>query len=133
MKMGEWSKLIGEHGEDIVQSLLEIIGWGNNKSNRDLPCTSPNKHSTSASPRKSHGIDFLFSYKSNLEEKTVCHAVISSKFTAEKHPNNPLATFKKHFTSLAMDIECFKRSNIKKKALSYSAQQEKNASAFYFG
>ncbi|MBU1331275.1 MAG: hypothetical protein KJ884_04175 [Gammaproteobacteria bacterium] len=124
--MGEWSKLVGEHGENIVQSLLEIIGWGNNQSNFDMPCIKPSKHTESSTARKSHGIDFLFSYKSDLEEKTVCHAIISSKFTAAKYPNNPSAKFKEHFNSLAMDIECFKQSNIRKEnSRKFSASREK--------
>lgn len=25
--MGEWSKKIGEYGEDVVEKFLSIIGW----------------------------------------------------------------------------------------------------------
>jgi len=124
--MGEWSKLVGEHGEEIVATILELVGWGNNRANIDINCTKPEKHKTGSNPRKKHGIDFVFSYKSELEERTVCHAVISSKFTADKYPNNPTETFKSHFLSLAKDVECFKKSPIRKENASvFTASRDK--------
>lgn len=131
--MGEWSKLVGEHGEDIVDAFLDMIGWSNKRSNIDITCTKPEKHKTGSNPRRSHGIDFVFSYKSELEEMTVCHAVISSKFTAEKYPNNPTELFKTHFLSLAKDIECFKKSPIRKEnSSSFTASRDKSFGVLFW-
>lgn len=131
--MGEWSKIVGEHGEDIVNTFLDTIGWSNKRSNIDITCTKPEKHKTGTNPRKTHGIDFIFSYKSELEEMTVCHAVISSKFTADRYPNNPTELFKSHFISLAKDIECFKKSSIRKEnSITFTANKDKSFGVLFW-
>ena len=68
--MGEWSKKVGEKGEEIVGEFLHLIGWGNAQNNITLDCIKGKNHGTSESPKKTHGIDYLFSYKSQLLERT---------------------------------------------------------------
>jgi len=105
--MGELSKRIGEHGENVVEKFLTDIGWKNLQKGFDIPCLLNDKHSTTDTPRQTHGIDFLYTYKSPLMSNVLNNVVISSKFTTEKYPNNPNTKFKKYFDDLAIAIECF--------------------------
>ncbi|MGA6107141.1 GapS4a family protein [Pseudomonas solani] len=113
--MGERSKKLGDHGEDIVASLLELIGWKSPLKGIDLSCFKPSTHGSAESPRRSHGVDFVFSSQSQLEDQTLNHTLISSKFTAAPYPSNPSNTFKEHFTDLAIAIECFKKSEVRRR------------------
>ncbi|WP_210558272.1 MULTISPECIES: hypothetical protein [unclassified Pseudomonas] len=113
--MGEWSKKLGEHGEDIVESLMNLIGWKAPLKGIDLDCIKPTPHSLTGTPRKEHGVDFIFSCVSPLEDDVLKHLLISSKFTGTQYPASPASTFKDHFVNLATALECFKRSPQKKK------------------
>lgn len=115
--MGEASKRIGEYGEDLVEVFLAIIGWKNLQRGVDIPCVLNEKHlNVKGNPRQSHGIDFIYSYKNPLISGILNNVLISSKFTSEKYPNNPIPKFKEYFDDLAEGIECFtlseKRKNI---------------------
>ncbi|WHL27082.1 hypothetical protein QJS63_21240 [Pseudomonas juntendi] len=112
--MGEWSKSIGEHGEDIVFSFLKLIGWKAAIRGIDVGCIRPAAHQTSSSERSSHGIDYVYTGRSPLEDGVLKHLCISSKFSTHAYPSSPTSTFKSHFTDLAMAVECFKRSPQKK-------------------
>lgn len=112
--MGEWSKSIGEHGEDIVFSFLKFIGWKAAIRGIDVACIRPPAHKVSNSERSSHGIDYIYTGRSPLEDGVLKHLCISSKFSTQAYPSSPTKTFKSHFTDLAMAIECFKRSAQKK-------------------
>lgn len=109
--MGEWSKNIGEHGEDIVLSFLRFIGWQAALPGIDVGCTRPTAHQISSSERSSHGIDYVYTGRSPLEDGVLKHLCISSKFSTQAYPNSPASTFKSHFADLAMAIECFRRSS----------------------
>jgi hypothetical protein len=108
--MGEWSKKIGDAGETIVEDFFDIIGWSDAQHGLDIKCTKPNDHSSGKNPRKTHGIDFLFSYPTPLIDNSLDNLIISSKFSSEKYPANPVSKFKDHFKDLATAVECFKRS-----------------------
>lgn len=112
--MGEWSKKLGEHGEDVVESLLRLIGWKAPLKGKDIDCVKPKPHSLSGNPRRTHGADFIFSCLSPLEDGVLKHLVISSKFTSDPYPTSPGTKFKEHFTDLATTVECFNRSSVKK-------------------
>lgn len=53
--MGEFSKRIGEIGEEIVVDFLALIGWHPLVRNFDIPSIDPKKHN-----KKAHGIDGYF-------------------------------------------------------------------------
>lgn len=114
--MGEWSKSIGEHGEDIVFSFLKFIGWKAAVRGIDVSCIHPDGHkkSASASERTSHGIDYVYTGQSPLEDGVLKHLCISSKFSTKAYVRPLASTFKNHFSDLATAIECFKRSAQKK-------------------
>lgn len=40
--MGEWSKKIGEYGEDIVERFLSIIGWKDPAKGIQINCLKDN-------------------------------------------------------------------------------------------
>lgn len=111
--MGEWSKKVGEAGEEIVGAFLELIGWGDSQTGIELPCAMPGDHGTDGKQRRTHGIDFLFSYETPLSDGVIDNVVISSKFTSEAYPSSPSALFKSHIADLSNTIACFKRSQLR--------------------
>lgn len=108
--MGEFSKRIGEIGEEIVVEFLALIGWHNPVKNFDIPSIDPEKHG-----KNSHGIDAYFHYKSPVISKTIENVLISVKYSKDKYPNAPVAKFKDYYKDLGMAIESFKLSEIKSK------------------
>jgi hypothetical protein len=112
--MAEASKKRGEFGEDIVDKLLELIGWRPNIKGVDIECLRPMDHAISARGRTTHGIDFVYSYDSTFFNNTKEFVLISSKYN-DSYPSNPVAKFKSHLKDLAFAMECFRRSNIKNK------------------
>ncbi|MBD1916870.1 MULTISPECIES: hypothetical protein [Cyanophyceae] len=114
--MGEWSRRIGEVGEEIVGEFLDLIGWGNSQQGLTLPCMMGPRHGTASASRHTHGIDYFFSYASELSNRTLHHLVISVKYSDDPYPGNPSSKFKEHFYDLAKAIECFRRSEIKRLA-----------------
>ncbi|MBD2652774.1 hypothetical protein H6G45_04530 [Synechocystis sp. FACHB-383] len=111
--MGEWSRRIGEVGEEIVGEFLDLIGWGDSQRNLTLPCMKGLRHGNSGKSRTTHGIDYLFSYESQLSNRTLDHLVISVKYTLDPYPANSNSKFKEHFLDLAKTMECFKGSEIR--------------------
>jgi hypothetical protein len=110
--MGEWSKKIGEKGEDVASYFLkEYAGFPTPQKGVSLSCNFPDKHErTENTPRTTHGIDLLISYKCPLVNNLLEIGIISVKYTADKYPSNPRTIFKKHFEDLAYTLECFKNS-----------------------
>lgn len=109
--MGEWSKTIGERGEDIVGLLLERLGWTPNTSGVSVDCSDPNHLNRSLSDKKTHGIDYLFSYQSPLSDDLFDTLAISSKFSSHNYPSSVSTTFKGFYTDLAQAITCFRKSS----------------------
>ncbi|MEG0795985.1 MAG: hypothetical protein RR397_05695, partial [Odoribacter sp.] len=62
---GEFSKRIGEIGEDTVSNFLQLIGCGTPIKNFDISCINSQKHDC-----KTHGIDGYFHYQSPLITNT---------------------------------------------------------------
>lgn len=108
--MGEFSKRIGEVGEDIVVDFLALIGWNNPVRNFDIPSIDPEKHE-----KDSHGIDAYFHYKSPMISQTLENILISVKYSKDKYPNAPVEKFKSYYRDLGMAIESFKKSEIRAK------------------
>ena len=117
--MGEWSKKIGEYGEDVVEKFFSVIGWNDLSKGESIPCINPTKHLTEEDkPKTTHGIDFLYSYPNPLVSEQLCNIIISSKFQSKKYPNNPTTVFKKHMEDLITTLECFDGSDLKTGILS---------------
>lgn len=128
--MGELSKKIGEIGENIASNFFDLIGWGNALPNESLKCLKPQKHAKNNSKnnkRETHGIDFLFNYKTPLESNTVNNIIISIKNSDAVYPNNPVSKFKDFIEDLAHTTECFNRSPLKSEQLKkYRGYQRTN-------
>ena len=60
--MGEWSRRIGEVGEQVVGEFLDLIGWGNSQRNIELPCMKRQQHSNGTNSRSTHGIGEHLNY-----------------------------------------------------------------------
>lgn len=112
--MGEWSKKLGEHGEDVVAAFMYMIGWKAPLTGIDLDCYRGHEHSQGNSPRRSHGVDFLFPCVSPLEDEVLKHLLVSSKYSSNAYPASPANKFKDYFLDLAMALECYRRSAQKK-------------------
>jgi hypothetical protein len=114
--MGEKSKKIGEIGENIVENFFSMIGWKNTLKGQSIKCLKPKKHASQKSEKglkSTHGIDFLFCYKSPLESKTVESIVVSVKHSEKPYKNSPKHIFIQHVTDLAYSLECYKNSELK--------------------
>src|SRR6266487_1647126 len=105
--MGEWSKKVGEVGEDIAGEFLRLVGWGAAQKGIQLPCAKPDVHKTDG-PRTTHGIDYLIAHASQLVDGLGQNLVVSVKYSAKPYPAAPTKVFKEHFTDLAHTLACFK-------------------------
>ncbi|MGZ8890878.1 MAG: GapS4a family protein [Nitrososphaeraceae archaeon] len=110
--MGEFSKRIGEIGEEIVIEFLALIGWHHPNRNFDIPSIDPEKHG-----KNTHGIDAYFHYQSPVITRTLENILISVKFSKDKYPNAPVNKFKAHYNDLGMAIESFKKSDLRSKTI----------------
>lgn len=112
--MGEWSKKIGEFGEDSVEKFLNLIGWDDSRTLKgtEIPCLNDSHLSKTGKNSTTHGIDFLYSYYCPLADEVWKNVLISVKFTADKYPNSPNSVFKGYYNDLANTIECFSSSEV---------------------
>ncbi len=117
--MGEFSKRIGDIGEEIVLEFLTLIGWHQPVRNFDIPSIDPEKHG-----KNTHGIDAYFHYKSPLISRTLENVIISIKYSKDKYPNSPVVKFKSHYIDLAKAIESFKKSDIRAKNINNRSEIE---------
>jgi hypothetical protein len=117
--MGEYSKRIGEIGEEFVSDFLKTIGWLNPMLNFDIPSVDPDKHG-----KKNNGIDGFFHYRNPMIANTIENVIFSVKFSTKKYPANPIKVFKEYYTDLAMAIESFKYSDIRNNSLSQHSHIE---------
>src|SRR5687767_3730193 len=106
--MGEFSKRIGELGEEIVVDFLGLVGWHKPVRNFDIPSIDPDKHG-----KNSHGIDGYFHYQSPMISRTLENILISVKYSKDKYPNSPVEKFKDYYKDLGMAIESFKKSDLR--------------------
>lgn len=115
--MGEKSKKIGEIGENIIDNFFSLLGWKGALPGQSLACKKSTKHASKGSKsekRVSHGIDYLYCYRSPLEGATAESAVVSVKHSENPYENNPKSTFKSHAEDLVQTLECYKHSELKK-------------------
>ncbi len=106
--MGEYSKRIGEIGEEIVIEFLKVIGWMNPRVNFDIESVDPEKHG-----KKTNGIDGYFHYESPMITNTIENVIYSVKFSNDVYKGNLVSKFKSHYRDLGMAIESFKKSEIR--------------------
>lgn len=106
--MGEWSKKIGEYGENIVEKFFKVIGWHDLIKGVDISCLNQVKHTNRDNKaRKTHGVDFLYTYMSPLVSNQLNNIIISVKYKTSKYPNNPTTLFKNFMDDLITSLECF--------------------------
>ena len=107
--MGEWSKKIGEYGENVVEKFLSTIGWREPLKGITMQCSMLNgEHKNDKGESvKTHGIDFLYSYINPLVDGQLNNIVISSKYSMEKYPSSPTQKFKWFMTDLINTMQCF--------------------------
>ena len=82
--MGEWSKKIGEYGEDTVEKFLSIIGWNAPAKGIVIPCSMLNEEHKNEKEKivQTHGIDFLYSYINPFIDGQLNNIIISSKYSS---------------------------------------------------
>ena len=115
--MGEWSKKIGEYGEDVIEKFFKIIGWNDMSKGIDVPCVNEGHKNEKGNQRTSHGIDFMFSYMNPLVSEQLNNVLISAKYKTVKYPNSPTAEFKEYINDLIIALECYEFSEIKTNTL----------------
>ncbi len=117
--MGEWSKKIGEYGEETVEKFLSIIGWDKPAKGIQIDCLKKNGEHVNEKGKAvhTHGIDFLFSYINPLVDGQLNNIIISSKFKTSKYPNSATVTFKEFMRDLINQVECFDISTNKEDIL----------------
>lgn len=113
---GEWSKRIGETGENRVKGLLSLLGWAPLITNYDIPCANPSEHGTGEEKRhrREHGLDGSFKYLCPLVDATQQHVVVSVKYGSERYPTEgKLARkFGEHYRSLSQMCTCYGKSSL---------------------
>jgi len=110
--MGEYSKRIGQIGENVVEDFLKMIGWTNLQKNFDIKSINPEKHL-----KGSHGIDAFFHYRSPMVSGLIENVIISSKYSTKSYSTNPIKDFKDYYFDLATAIESFKLSEMRQKTM----------------
>lgn len=106
--MGEFSKLVGEHGENLAGVFLDLIGWKPRMQQFDLPC-SYEHHDNSVE----HGVDAYYHYKSPLIDDVLDHVIVSVKYSADGYGKDYKQRFKKSLKQLLETVECFDRTDYK--------------------
>lgn len=105
--MGEWSKKIGEYGEETVEKFLSIIGWDKPAKGIQINCLNGEHVNEQGNTVHTHGIDFLYSYMNPLIDGQLNNIIISSKYKTSKYPNSPTVMFKGFMRDLINQVECF--------------------------
>jgi len=112
--MGEWSKKIGEYGEQVVDAFFSVIGWNDLQKGISISCINPDKHlNEKNNSKKTHGIDFMYSYMNPLVSGQLNNVIISSKYKTTKYPSSSNETFREYMKDLITTLECFDGSKLK--------------------
>lgn len=119
--MGEWSKKIGEYGENFVEKFLSVIGWSDLAKGNTINCSKQNGEHVNEKGNKvhTHGIDFLYSYMNPLVGSQLNNVLVSSKFETSKYPNSPTKKFKDYIVDLISTLDCFDCSELKDSVLKH--------------
>lgn len=97
--MGEYSKRIGDVGEDVVAEFLKLIGWTNPLRNDDIESIDKDFR------KRTNGIDGYFHYINPMVSGTIENIIYSSKYSTDPYPTSQLVTqFKERYFELAKAI-----------------------------
>ena len=107
--MGEFSKRIGEAGENVAYDLLTMLGWTDIMRNDDILSVDPEFR------KRTNGIDGYYHYVNPMVSNTITNVLYSCKYSINPYPKGSqlISTFKDHYTDLAKAIESFKKSTLK--------------------
>ncbi|MCB0604356.1 MAG: hypothetical protein KDC52_14880 [Ignavibacteriae bacterium] len=110
--MGEYSKRVGEVGENVVSDFLKLIGWENPLRNDDIASIDTDFR------KRTNGIDGYFHYINPMVSSTIENVIYSSKYSTDPYPLSQVVTqFKKRYLELAKAIESFKKSELKQNTI----------------
>ncbi len=114
--MGESSKKLGEEGEAKIRAFFESIGWPALSDGFDIDCLMPEQHKAedSSGNRRTHGIDFAYSYVCPVVTNRQRNILISAKNSAEDETPTKRMLIKKDLRELAIALKCFNHSRQKK-------------------
>lgn len=110
---GEKSKSIGEYGEKIGRSLLDLLGWKDTIRNISITCNLGDEHKNDkGNPKQSHGDDELFVYDCPFFSDRRVAVHVSIKHSEQYNPNEGKlkAKIKSDLIELSEIIECSKYS-----------------------
>ena len=97
MAGGEKAKSSGEYGEQIVKNILDMMGWNNANSGVTVPCVHKEKHKRENSKEsQKHGIDYVYTYKSQLRDATKQDVLVSVIGLWSSHCSHGLPNSKSH-------------------------------------
>lgn len=110
--MGEYSKRIGEVGENVVADFLKLIGWENPLRNDDIESIDTDFR------KRTNGIDGYFHYINPMVSGTIENIIYSSKYSTDPYPISQVVTqFKERYLELSKAIESFKKSELKQRTI----------------
>ena len=122
MAGGEKAKSSGEYGEQIVKNILDMMGWNNANSGVTVPCVHKEKHKRENSKEsQKHGIDYVYTYKSQLRDATKQDVLVSVK-CRDGYPvtdSGIKSKFKEFVLDLAYAMECYPACELAKKKIFY--------------
>lgn len=120
MAGGEKAKSSGEYGEQIVKNILDMMGWNNANSGVTVPCVHKEKHKRENSKEsQKHGIDYVYTYKSQLRDATKQDVLVSVK-CRDGYPvtdSGIKSKFKEFVLDLAYAMECYPACELAKKKI----------------
>lgn len=110
--MGEYSKRVGEVGENVVADFLSLIGWKDPLRNDDIDSIDKDFR------KKTNGIDGYYHYINPMISSTIENVLYSSKYSTDPYPiSQVVAQFKERYLELAKAIESFKKSELKQQTV----------------
>src|SRR5688572_5101993 len=101
--MGEKSRFIGEVGEDVVEKVLNLIGW-HPVPNIEIACSDKSHN------RKTHDIDRFTTYRCPLENDVAIDVAVSIKYN--DITSGLKSEFIRYGESLVRAFSCFKKDSI---------------------
>src|SRR5690606_17832403 len=110
--MGEYSKRVGEVGENVVADFLKLIGWENPLRNDDIASIDTEFR------KRTNVIDGYFHYIIPMVSSTIEDVIYASKYRTDPYPVSQVVTqLKERYLELAKAIESFKKSELKQKTI----------------
>lgn len=120
MAGGEKAKSSGEYGEQIVKNILDMMGWSNANNGVTVPCVHKEKHKKeNVKETQKHGIDYVYTYKSQLRDATKQDVLVSVK-CRDGYPateNGIKNKFKEFVQDLAYAMECYPACELARKKI----------------